>query len=255
MARNSVANASQRIEDRLARGGAAVELLRVPAALFGAAAGLRRALYDLGWLPTERLDAPVISVGNLCAGGTGKTPMVAWIVRELTRRGRRPGIVSRGYGAPNGVANDEARLLAEALPEVPHVLDRDRARGGRELVGRHVDVIVLDDGFQHRRLRRDLDLVLIDATRPWGLDGRSAAAAPLLPRGLLREPPAALSRAHAAVITRADQASDGELVELRREIARVAPGIALASAIHAPARLRNFEGASEPLAVLPGREV
>jgi tetraacyldisaccharide 4'-kinase len=175
-----------RIDERLAARGGAVELLHVPAAMFGAAATLRSALYDRGWLRSERLDAPVVSIGNLSAGGTGKTPMVAWVVRELQKRGLRPGLLSRGYGAQAGEPNDEALLLAELLPGVPHVQDPDRARGGRALCELQVDVVVLDDGFQHRRLARDLDIVLIDALRPWGLPRASEASRPLaafLPRG------------------------------------------------------------------------
>ena len=232
-----------------------MELLRAPAALFGAAVGLRRALYDRGWLPSERVEVPVVSVGNLSAGGTGKTPMVAWVARALARRSLRVGLVSRGYGAREGESNDEARLLAELLPDVPHVLDSNRARGARQLVARQIDVVVLDDGFQHRALRRDLDLVLVDATRPWGLPGRRVHDAPLLPRGLLREPPSALGRAHAIVLTRVDQVPASELVELRREVESVAPGVALAAARHRASALRSLDGAREPLEALRGRAV
>ncbi len=246
---------SGRVEERLAQHGGIVELLRIPAALFAVVGGARRALYDRGWLPRARLEAPVVSVGNLSAGGTGKTPMVAWLVREFERRGRRVGIASRGYGARIGERNDEALLLAQLAPNAPHVLDHDRVRGGRALVAQHVDVVVLDDGFQHRRLRRDLDLVLIDATQPWGLPGRSADAAPLLPRGLLREPPSALARADVVVLTRADHARPADLVALRREIEMHAPGVPLAIAWHRASRLRSLDGSCEALDLLHGREV
>jgi tetraacyldisaccharide 4'-kinase len=248
----------KRIDERLATRGGSVELLRVPAAMFGAAATLRAALYDRGWLRSERLDAPVVSIGNLSAGGTGKTPMVAWVVRELQRRGLRPGLLSRGYGAKAGELNDEALLLAELLPGVPHVQDADRARGGRALCELQVDVVVLDDGFQHRRLARDLDIVLIDALRPWGLPRESDSSEPLaafLPRGLLRERPSALSRAHCVVLTRVDQARQSDLVELRGEIARAAPGVALAAATHRAARLRGLDGREVELGELRGRGV
>jgi tetraacyldisaccharide 4'-kinase len=246
------ARAALRVEERLARGGVAVELLRVPAALFGAVAALRGACYDRGWLPSVRVDAPVISVGNLTAGGSGKTPMVAWLAKRFEARGARVGLLSRGYGAAKGELNDEARMLAELLPSAQHVQDRDRVQGALELVKRGVDAIVLDDGFQHRRLARDLDLVLVDATRPWGLPGRRAENAPLLPRGLLRERPHALSRAHAVVLTRVDQAASADLVALRAELARCAPHAPLACAVHRPSQLRSLRGEARELASLRG---
>lgn len=233
-----------RPEERLARRGGAVELLRAPAALFGVLAGLRGALYDRGWLPSESLPAPVVCVGNLTAGGTGKTPMVAWVVRELARRGLRPGVVSRGYGARTASgANDEHALLAAELPGVPHAADRDRVRAGRELLERGCGAIVLDDGFQHRRLQRDLDLVLVDSTRPWGLppppNGGDSVCA-LLPRGLLREPVRALARAAAVILTRVDQADPRALAALRERLLATAPGIALATAEHRPRGLQRL---------------
>jgi tetraacyldisaccharide 4'-kinase len=245
-----------RIEERLARRGGAVELLRLPAAVFGALAGLRGALYDRGILPAERVDAPVISVGNLTAGGTGKTPFVALIVRELARRGLRPGVVARGYGARAGGASDEMRELAAALDGVPLRADPDRARGARALLPA-CDAVVLDDGFQHRRLARDLDLVLVDATRPFGLaaDGGPPVRA-FLPRGLLRESPAALARAHAVVLTRADQAAEGELAELQGELERWAPGAPFLRAVHRPVRLAGLAGLpDEGLETLRGARV
>jgi tetraacyldisaccharide 4'-kinase len=247
-----------RRELRLARRGGAIELLRLPALVFGAAARARRGLYDRRWLPIARLAVPVISVGNLSTGGTGKTPMCAWLVRELASRGLRPGILSRGYRASASGRNDEALLLERECPGVPHVQDPDRVRGGRELASRGVDVVVLDDGFQHRRLSRDVDLVLLDATRPWGLPRVDAASPPvcaLLPRGLLREPPSSLARADAIVITRADQVAAREIAELEREIQRVAVGVPIARAGHRACRLRDERGRESPLESISGREV
>ena len=249
---------SRRIEDRLARRGGVVELLRIPAALFGVVAGLRGSLYDRGWLPSDRLDLPVVSVGNLTAGGTGKTPMVAWLVRAFESRGLRPAIVSRGYGAKAGEENDEARALAAEFPDVPHVLDADRARGARSL-GERADVIVLDDAFQHRRLARDLDLVLVDATRPWGLspeaDSSSEGVEAFLPRGLLREAPRALARANAIILTRTDQVPTDELERLVERIASEAPGVPVARSEHRPARLRSTSGEVLEPGALAGRKV
>ncbi len=248
---------SSRPEERLARRGGPVEFLRLPAALFGALVRLRGALYDRGWFPSMELPVPVVCVGNLTAGGTGKTPMVAWVVRELEGHGRRVGILSRGYRSNGDVDNDEALELARRFPLVPHVQDTDRAAGGERLCELGVDVVVMDDGFQHRRLARDLDLVLVDAMRPWGLprpaDGGRAVRA-LLPRGFLREAPAALTRANAVVLTRADQVEEHDLDLLRAEIAELAPDLAVAEAVHAPVRWRVGDTNRDPRD-LAGREV
>ena len=243
-----------RIDRRLAQRGGAVELLRLPSALVAGLTRLRAAGYERGWLARVAVPAPVISVGNLTAGGTGKTPFVAFLALSLGARGRRIGILSRGYGAPRGEArreNDEARWYRENLPGVELVQDPDRVRGAEELVERGVDVILLDDGFQHRRLARDLDLVLVDASRPWGLPPPNGGGEPVqacLPRGLLREPPRALARADALVITRAAQVAKRELDALRAELERVAPGRAHLCGVHRPARLRAPDGSALGLA-------
>lgn len=253
-----------RVEDRLARRGGAVELLRLPAALFAGVARLRGALYDRRWLAVHEVETPVVSVGNLTAGGTGKTPFAVWLTQRFVARGLRPGLLSRGYrprGARGGdptAPNDEARLLAAALPGVPHVEDPDRVRGAAALERLGVDIIVLDDGFQHRRLGRDLDLVLVDASRPFGLAPSAPGAAPVvacLPRGLLREPPRALSRADTLVLTRADSVPPEALAALRVTLARWAPGVPQALAVHRPTALRALVGPGRALAWLAGREV
>jgi tetraacyldisaccharide 4'-kinase len=248
-----------RFDRRLAQRGGPRELLRLPAALFATLARLRSAGYERGWLASARAPVPVVSIGNLSAGGTGKTPCVAFLARELERRGLRPGILSRGYGAPGGTReNDEARMLAERLPGIEHEEDPDRVRGAFELARRGVEVVLLDDGFQHRRLARDLDLVLVDATRPWGLPPPAGGGAPVracLPRGLLREPPAALARADALLITRSDQLATDELEALRAELGALAPGRPILLATHKPARLTGPDGCVLALAELRGREL
>jgi tetraacyldisaccharide 4'-kinase len=161
--------------------------------LFALVGGLRRLAYRRGWRAVERLPVPVIVVGNLIAGGAGKTPFTLWLVEALRARGRRPGIVSRGYGAEVGVprlvapdsrpqdVGDEPLLLARRSG-VPVAVCRDRALAGRTLLAAHpdVDVIVADDGLQHYRLARDVEIVLFD--------GRGAGNGCLLPAGPLREP-------------------------------------------------------------------
>ncbi|MBI3449713.1 MAG: tetraacyldisaccharide 4'-kinase [Acidobacteria bacterium] len=188
-------------------------LLSPLAALYGGAVGARAFLYRRGWLGSETVSVPVVSVGNLVAGGTGKTPVTALVARLLHEAGLNPAIVSRGYrgkravdplvvsdgsGAPAvaaAAAGDEPVMLAGLLPSIPVVVARRRAEGARLAISRlGARSIVLDDGFQHVALRRDLDLVLVDAAAPFG-NGR------LLPAGLLREPPRALARAGAILVT------------------------------------------------------
>src|SRR5262249_26736647 len=157
----------------------------------------------------------VVSVGNLTLGGTGKTPCVEYVCRFYRDLDLRVAVLSRGYGAANG-RNDEALVLEENLPDVPHLQGADRVALARAAVEElESEVLVLDDGFQHRRLARDLDVVLVDATNPWGF-GR------LFPRGLLRESPRGLGRAGVVVLTRCDQVPDEERARLRQQVSRLA---------------------------------
>jgi len=255
-----------RPDDLLARRGGAVELLRLPALLMRALSGARNRLYDHGWLPSRRLSLPIVSVGNLTVGGTGKTPMVAFLAKALAERGFRPGVVSRGYKAEEHTPetseesvrlNDEGQLLARSVPGLLQVQDPDRALGAIQLEQQGADVVILDDGFQHRRLARDLDLVLVDATRPWGLPATEPGGAAVrshLPRGLLREGLDSLARASAVVLTRCDAVSTDRLAELEAELEAAAPGVPRLLAAHRPSDLRRSE---ERLGVetLRGREV
>lgn len=235
-------------------GGALGALLRAglaPAAfVYGAAVRVRNALYDRGWRRVVRSPRRVVSIGNLTAGGTGKTPMVAWLARALVAAGRRPGVLSRGYGQrPVGATrSDEGEVLAETLGEgVPIVEDASRARGAERLLAVHpeVDLLLLDDGFQHRAFARDVDVVLIDATFPFG-HGR------LLPWGMLREPVRGLRRAHAVVLTKAEAVGEAVLRGLREEVGRLAPDATLAVAVTRPAVLRRADGTTTSPAELEG---
>ena len=199
--------------------------------LYGAAMKARRALYQTGRFRVHRLSAPVISVGNLTMGGTGKTPLVEWIANELAQKGRRVCILTRGYGRRNSAtrvvvsngseillnadrAGDEPLLLAEKLNGRAAVIcDADRVSAAHWAIENlKSDVFVLDDGFQHLRVARNLNLLTIDATNPWG--NRK-----LLPAGILREQPAELARADCIVMTRADD--PGQTNELQREISKL----------------------------------
>jgi tetraacyldisaccharide 4'-kinase len=186
---------------------------------------VRNAWYDAG-RGVRHPGAPVISVGNITVGGTGKTPMTVWLAQYLATLGLTPAVLSRGYKAADRHAADELALIRRRCPASVTVADSDRVAAARRAVADHAaDLLVLDDGFQHRRLARDLDLVLIDATCPFGY-GR------LLPRGLLREPLPNLRRAGVIVITRADQVAPAALDNLRDQLARLAPGAPILRAVH-----------------------
>ncbi len=204
---------------------------------------LRNVAYQRGWLSSERVPVPVVSVGNLTAGGTGKTPCVEYVARFYRNWDRRVAILSRGYGGAGG-RNDEALVLEENLPDVPHLQGGDRVALARIAIEElESEILVLDDGFQHRRLVRDLDLVLIDATMPWGYGH-------LLPRGLLREPPSSLRRADVLVLTRCDQTPAEQRERLRQTLARIAPDVPTIETMHRPVELSNSDGANASLDIL-----
>src|SRR5690606_37512688 len=157
--------------------------------LFRGIVAARNRAFDSGLLRSERAPIPVISVGNLGVGGAGKTPFAAWVAGRLHEYGRRPAIVLRGYGA------DEILVHRELNPDVPVHAARARIEGVREAAARGSDVVILDDGFQHRAIQRDLDVVLLTA------DGWTGEVR-LLPRGPWREDLGALRRADLVVVTR-----------------------------------------------------
>jgi tetraacyldisaccharide 4'-kinase len=199
---------------------------------------LRNLLYDHGWLRKQRAAVPVISVGNLSVGGTGKTPCVEYVAGFYRDLDLRVAVLSRGYGAEGG-RNDEALLLEENLADVPHLQGPDRVALARIAVEElDSEVLVLDDAFQHRRLVRDLDVVLLDATAPWGYAG-------LLPRGLLREPRRGLRRAGIVVLTRCDQVAAEQRDRLRAEVHRLAPAVPVAESTHQPVGLVNGSATAE----------
>ncbi len=221
--------------------------LRLASLPYAAAVRVRNFLFDKGWKRAQRASVPVFSIGNLSVGGTGKTPCVEWLVRELRSLGETPGILSRGYGAKKGELNDEARVLADNLADVLHVQEPDRVAGARRAVADGATCLVLDDGFQHRRLARDLDIVLIDATRPFG-HGH------VLPRGWLREGLAGLRRADWVLLTRAELLSEEALVALRAEVARWMPEERIMRSAMRPTGWTSLDGErSGPLEELAGQ--
>ena len=167
--------------------------------VYGAVVRVRARLYMSGWLRQKRLNATVISVGNLTTGGTGKTPMVIWLAEKLLAEGKRVGILSRGYRGTNGTS-DEIEIMKRHLGEqVLFGVGKDRYAKGRELERRGADTFLLDDGFQHLQLARDCDIVMIDATK-------SVRQQFLLPAGPLREPLSAVNRADLVLFSRINQA-------------------------------------------------
>lgn len=224
--------------------GAPAAALRVMMATaeipYSLAARARNALFDRGVRSAVRLPRPVISVGNITAGGAGKTPAVRWLAERLRDARKTVAILSRGYkaGAP-GELGDEQRMLASLLadePGKPPVIvraDPSRARAGQAVLREQpaVDVFLLDDGFQHRQLARDFDLVLVNAVEPFGF-GR------VMPRGLLREPLAGLRRADAFLLTRVDQVTPARLREIREVLRRYRPDAPVYESVHAHTRFR-----------------
>ena len=196
---------------------------------------------------------PVISIGNMTTGGTGKTPMVIWITKRLRSYGMRVAIVSRGYGSENrsGVngPNDEALEMEHRLPDTPHLQDPDRYRM-TQIAANELDseIIVLDDAFQHRQLARNLDIVLIDATEPFGFHR-------LLPRGLLREPLHGLSRSDLIVLMRVHLISIADRNAIVQKIKRYAPNTAIAETRIRANHLLQFDGQTEAIAKLKGQPV
>ncbi len=206
------------LADRLLLG-----LLRGCAVPYSLAMRLRAAAYRAGLLRSRRLPRPVISVGNITVGGTGKTPMTAWLARYFMSRGKRVAVLSRGYGGRlEGTvavvadgdqrlltpeeAGDEPCLLADLVPGLMVVIGSDRYRAGCLAMERlNPDIFILDDGFQHLRLQRDLDILLLDSRQPFA-NGRT------LPAGLLREPVSAIGRADLALFTRC---VDGTLPDIK----------------------------------------
>jgi tetraacyldisaccharide 4'-kinase len=209
--------------------------------VFGGVVGARDLLYDAGWLPARETGVPAVSVGNLTVGGTGKTPIAVWIARGLEARGAHPAIVLRGYG-------DDEPLVHQTLnPLVPVIVNADRVAGVAEAVRRGADIVVLDDAFQHRRVQRSADLVLVSADQ-W------TPVVRLLPAGPWREPLRAVRRATLIIVTR-KAASDDVVASVHERLAAVAPGVPRLSVRLDPGELVRVgdERETKPLDALRGR--
>jgi len=202
-------------EDRRLRASLLRGALRVGESLYSGAMTARNSLYTSGIFRSRKLPAPTISVGNLTTGGTGKTPMVRWLAEQLMTRNLRPAILTRGYRAEaTGGGSDEAQMLSNMLGDRAAVIvNPDRVAGARAAMAHDPKpaVFVLDDAFQHRRVRREFDLVLVNAAEPFGFGH-------VLPRGLLRESMHGLGRANAVVITRANTVTGDQLQQVSQAL-------------------------------------
>lgn len=244
--------------------------------LLSAAYGLALKCREFGYTyfrKPNRLPAKVICIGNLTLGGTGKTPAVIAVAREAKKRGQKPCILTRGYkGKAKDIsfvsrgqgpllspleAGDEACLMADALRGVTVIKGADRFRAGiAAFDNAHLAIVniqdptlfILDDGFQHRKLYRDVDVVLIDATNPFGNEK-------LFPEGIMREPFDAMKRAHVIVITKSDMALQGAVTGITGKIRKYNPDVPVYTASHKPAGLVNAAGGTRELSSLRGRNV
>nr|MDQ2938548.1 tetraacyldisaccharide 4'-kinase [Acidobacteriota bacterium] len=242
-------------------------------AVYSAITRARLAAYQRGLLSVSKLPVPVVSIGNITTGGTGKTPLVEWVCRtivhlqppEAARKGTKVCVLTRGYGKANPKAQvvvsngaeilagereagDEPFLLAKNLVGIAAVIcNPNRVAAGTWAIEKmKTEVFVLDDGFQHLQLSRDLDIVTVDATNPWG--GGS-----LLPHGRLREPPAGLSRANCVVITRSEQVED--LIPLKEALRQFVGNTPILSSRMLTSGIRRLERASGAREELPPQSV
>lgn len=218
---------------------------RIP---YGMAVWTRNRLLDRNILKVTPAQVPVVSVGNLTLGGTGKTPCVEYIARHFRERGEQVVILSRGYGSETG-RNDEAMVLEDNLPDVPHLQGADRVALAQTAVDElDCDILVLDDGFQHRRLARQLDIVLLDATQP-------VERQYLFPRGTLREPARELHRADVLILTRCDQVANETRKQLLSYWRKRYPKKTLAVTRHGPRELIRTDEHPADVGELQGRTV
>jgi tetraacyldisaccharide 4'-kinase len=229
-----------------------VRLVLLPLTLLThAATTVRNALYDAGLLRVERVGVPVISVGNLTVGGTGKTPLIIELARRARARGRRVAVVARGYGAvaDESGRTDEVALLAERCPDVEIVVSPSKLRGARQAAQAGAELILVDDGMQHRRLFRDCEVVVVDARAPYG-------TGMVVPGGSLREPAAGIGRADVIVLTHGESLSvpEREAVELTVRAYRRTTAVVWAR--HAATGVRPVGGGPvQPPEALAGQDV
>jgi tetraacyldisaccharide 4'-kinase len=226
--------------------------LAIAAAAYSIGIWLRNFLYSKGWPKTHTADVPVISVGNITTGGTGKTPLVIWLCKFLQQKEIQCAVLTRGYktNVENRASRtDEPAILIESCPQARIIVNPNRVEAAAEAVNSFgAKVLIMDDGFQHRRLHRNLDIVTIDATQPFGY-GK------LLPAGLLREPVDSLKRADATVLTRCDQTSESKLSQIEKKLQLINPDMIIANSIHNPICAKSITGEEITIEQLRGKKI
>ncbi len=209
-------------------------LLQLCVLPYSAALRFRNFLYNNKLLKTYKADAVVISIGNITTGGTGKTPLVIWLGKLIAKKNLPFAILTRGYKTTQDNA-DEPAVLAQSCKKGKVIINPNRVAAAAKAISKfNTKVLILDDGFQHHRLGRNLDIVAIDAMEPFGYTK-------LLPAGLLREPTSSLKRADAAILTRCDLVSEANIKEIENKITSINPKITVAKTTHCPVCIKTAD--------------
>ena len=213
----------------------------------------RNALYDAGLIASHDAGVPVISVGNVTVGGTGKTPLVIALARRGVAAGKKVAVVTRGYGsiADDQGRTDEVKLIADRVPEAEVIVCPDKLTGARQAAEKGCDVVIVDDGMQHRRLNRDLDICVVDARAPFGNGFQ-------LPLGGLRESPTALGRSDLVVMTHCEHMDPDDVIDSRTRVQAQKLGLQIIQAEHHPIGVRSVTaepGDLDPVEHLAGETV
>jgi len=241
--RKLVTSESRSSSDKMLR-----SILSAASFFYSTAISLRNTLYDKSIIKTVKVPAAVVSIGNITTGGTGKTPLVAWLCNYFTGQNVRTAVLTRGYKIKNDIA-DEPAMLAKASPNATVLVNPDRVAAAKRAINENkAKLLVMDDGFQHRKLARDVNIVAIDATEPFGHEK-------LLPAGLLREPLDSLKRADAVIITRANQNSPEKIDEIKKRILAIKPDMVFAAAVHKPKYVKLIKDKQLPLSQLAGKKI
>ncbi|MDP8298643.1 MAG: tetraacyldisaccharide 4'-kinase [Candidatus Tantalella remota] len=217
-------------------------ILRVVSWIYGLAVRVVDWSYRSGIRKVCHVSVPVISIGNITLGGTGKTPFAILVSEYLLRRSMRPAVLIRGYG------NDENRMLKDESPDIPVLSGQSRVASAELAIEKGCDVLVLDDGFQHRKIKRDLNIVMVDSVFGFGNEA-------IFPRGLLREDISSLLRADTFVLTKTDMAGEEKVNEISGMIKKIAPGKPVVLARHKAVSLSDVTNAAYSTASMRDKRV